>query len=194
MYKQAILILEDDPTWQKILRELVDDLSFRPLVVSSLPEFKEALRARTYALAVVDISLSLANHGDRGGVEALTIVNQLNRRLPTIVVTGYGNLDLAIETLAELEAVYFFKKEEFNRRKFMTVVREKALPTRGITTLSDREREVLTLMSQGHTNAEIAEFLMVSVNTIKKHVQSIFTKLNVNSRAAAVAKMGEESS
>jgi GAF domain-containing protein len=54
--------------------------------------------------------------------------------------------------------------------------------------LSEREREVLTLLIQGQTNKEIAETLTVSVNTVKKHVQSIFTKLNVDSRAAAVAK------
>jgi GAF domain-containing protein len=54
--------------------------------------------------------------------------------------------------------------------------------------LSKREREVLSLLIQGQTNKEIAETLTVSVNTVKKHVQSIFTKLNVDSRAAAVAK------
>ena len=43
-------------------------------------------------------------------------------------------------------------------------------------------------MGQGKTNNQIADELVVTVNTIKKHVQSIFTKLNVNSRAAAVAK------
>jgi GAF domain-containing protein len=54
--------------------------------------------------------------------------------------------------------------------------------------LSEREREVLALLIDGQTNKEIAEALTVSVNTVKKHVQSIFTKLNVDSRAAAVAK------
>jgi len=54
--------------------------------------------------------------------------------------------------------------------------------------LSEREREVLALLIDGRTNKEIAEALTVSVNTVKKHVQSIFTKLNVDSRAAAVAK------
>ncbi|MBN1219348.1 MAG: GAF domain-containing protein [Anaerolineae bacterium] len=59
--------------------------------------------------------------------------------------------------------------------------------------LSEREREVLTLLIQGRTNKEIAEALTVSINTVKKHVQSIFTKLNVDSRAAAVAKaLGQE--
>jgi DNA-binding NarL/FixJ family response regulator len=193
VYKQTVLILEDDPAWQKILGELVEDLSYKPWVVSTLTEVQGALAARTYALAVVDISLSLAAHSDRGGVEALKIIKRLHRRLPTIVVTGHGTLDLVIETLGDLEADYFFRKDEFDRSKFKAVVRGKALPDTGLNLLSDREREVLILLSQGHTNLEIAQALTVSVNTVKKHVQSIFTKLNVNSRAAAVAKIAEES-
>jgi DNA-binding NarL/FixJ family response regulator len=59
-------------------------------------------------------------------------------------------------------------------------------PTLG---LSDREEEVLRLMSQGLTNKQIAKKLTVSVNTVKKHTQNIFTKLNVESRTAAVAKL-----
>ncbi len=54
--------------------------------------------------------------------------------------------------------------------------------------LSEREEEVLALLIQGYTNKQIAEVLTVTVNTVKKHVQSIFTKLNVDNRAAAVAK------
>ncbi len=56
------------------------------------------------------------------------------------------------------------------------------------SSLSEREHEVLTLLIDGLTNKQIADELVVSVNTVKKHVQSIFTKLNVDSRAAAVAR------
>ncbi len=44
---------------------------------------------------------------------------------------------------------------------------------------------MLALLVQGKTNNEIAEELIVSVNTIKKHVLAIFATLDVNSRAAA---------
>ncbi len=47
-------------------------------------------------------------------------------------------------------------------------------------------------MRQGRTNKEIAAALMVTVNTIKKHAQSIFTKLDANTRAEAVAKAMEQ--
>ncbi len=53
--------------------------------------------------------------------------------------------------------------------------------------VSEREIDVLKLMAQGKSNKEIGSALFVSAGTIKSHVKSIFAKLNVNSRAEAVA-------
>jgi DNA-binding NarL/FixJ family response regulator len=52
--------------------------------------------------------------------------------------------------------------------------------------LTDREHDVLRLIAEGATNAEIAERLHVSGGTVKSHVGSIFTKLGVRDRAAAI--------
>jgi DNA-binding NarL/FixJ family response regulator len=52
--------------------------------------------------------------------------------------------------------------------------------------LTDREHEVLRLMARGATNAEIAAELYVAEATVKTHVGSIFTKLDVRDRAAAI--------
>ena len=53
--------------------------------------------------------------------------------------------------------------------------------------VSEREIDVLKLMAQGKTNKEIGSALFISGGTVKSHVKSIFSKLNVNSRAEAVA-------
>jgi DNA-binding NarL/FixJ family response regulator len=52
--------------------------------------------------------------------------------------------------------------------------------------LTDREHDVLRLMARGATNAEIAEALHVAEATVKTHVGSIFGKLGVRDRAAAI--------
>jgi DNA-binding NarL/FixJ family response regulator len=53
--------------------------------------------------------------------------------------------------------------------------------------LSAREREVLAGLAAGQTNREIAETLVISQHTVGRHVESIFAKLGVSSRAAATA-------
>jgi DNA-binding NarL/FixJ family response regulator len=53
--------------------------------------------------------------------------------------------------------------------------------------VSEREIDVLKLMAQGKSNKEIGAVLFISAGTVKSHVKSIFAKLNVNSRAEAVA-------
>jgi LuxR family maltose regulon positive regulatory protein len=54
--------------------------------------------------------------------------------------------------------------------------------------LSERELQVLTLIAEGHSNQQIAEALIVSVGTVKKHLNNIFGKLGVESRTQAVAR------
>lgn len=56
----------------------------------------------------------------------------------------------------------------------------------GGTELSQRQLEVLQLVSQGFSNREIAGALNVSENTVKTHVKRLFKQLNVNTRAACV--------
>lgn len=52
--------------------------------------------------------------------------------------------------------------------------------------LSPRENEILSLIAKGKTNKEIGQQLLISPNTVKNHVDSILTKLNVHSRSEAV--------
>jgi len=53
--------------------------------------------------------------------------------------------------------------------------------------LSAREREVMSLIAGGHTNGEIAAHLFLAEKTVKNHVRSIYSKLGVDSRRAAIA-------
>jgi DNA-binding NarL/FixJ family response regulator len=59
-------------------------------------------------------------------------------------------------------------------------------PPRALELLTGREREVLSLIGQGHTNGEIARRLFVGEGTVKTHINHVFTKLNLRDRAAAI--------
>ncbi len=70
-----------------------------------------------------------------------------------------------------------------------TAGRELYQPPMASAGLTPREREVLKLMAQGLSNAEIAQRLTIELGTVKNHVHNILTKLNVNSRRDAVAQL-----
>jgi ATP/maltotriose-dependent transcriptional regulator MalT len=62
-----------------------------------------------------------------------------------------------------------------------------ATPTKSAYGLSRRELEVLRLVASGKTNREIAATLVISEHTVARHLQNIFAKLGLSSRAAATA-------
>lgn len=57
--------------------------------------------------------------------------------------------------------------------------------------LTARELEVLDLIARGHTNGQIAEALVVSQSTVRRHVEHLFAKLGVGSRVAAAVKANQ---
>lgn len=58
---------------------------------------------------------------------------------------------------------------------------------RGVHRLSRRELEVLRLAAQGHSNADIARMLFISVATVRKHMEHVFDRTGVRTRSAAAA-------
>jgi DNA-binding NarL/FixJ family response regulator len=70
--------------------------------------------------------------------------------------------------------------------RYRRVVAPAARDAARLDLLTGREHDVLRLMARGATNAEIAAALYVAEATVKTHVGSIFTKLGVRDRAAAI--------
>lgn len=56
----------------------------------------------------------------------------------------------------------------------------------GLEELTEREREVLALIAEGHTNQDIADALVISVKTVNRHRENIMAKLNLHSRVELV--------
>jgi len=57
-----------------------------------------------------------------------------------------------------------------------------------IEPLSKREREILQLVSEGRSNREIARYLVIAISTVKSHLNTIYSKLQVQSRTQAIAR------
>lgn len=66
-----------------------------------------------------------------------------------------------------------------------------AAPPQAFPELTEREREILELIAQHHTNIEIADRLSLSPKTVRNHVSNIFTKLQVIDRAQAIIRARE---
>ncbi len=185
------LIVEDDAGWQSILAELLEQAGFTPRVCRSFAEALGRMRRERYALAVVDLSLasSLRPHENRDGYRLLA--NTQAAGIPTLVVSGMGSPEEAEQAYREHGIFAYLEKQAFDRRVFLQLV-EEALSahreTSPLERLTPRERQVLDLLVEGKTNKEIAEALVISPNTVKRHLQGIFAKLGVTTRAAAVAE------
>lgn len=65
---------------------------------------------------------------------------------------------------------------------------ERQHPRFGWESLTPAERDVVVLVAEGHTNAEIAERLFISVNTVKKHLSHVYAKVDVDGRADLAAQ------
>jgi two-component system, LuxR family, response regulator DctR len=111
----------------------------------------------------------------------------LTQRLPVIFLTGHGDVPMAVDTLKR-GAFDFFEKP-FNDNALMDRVQQglagsraagaaAAVQTR-LTTLSQREREVLDLILAGNMNKVVADKLGISMRTVEVHRAHIFDKMQV---------------
>jgi DNA-binding NarL/FixJ family response regulator len=71
---------------------------------------------------------------------------------------------------------------------FGSLPRASAAPAEPFPELTEREREILTLIAQGHANQASAQRLVLSIKTVQNHVSNIFGKLEVATRAEAIVR------
>jgi len=139
------------------------------------------------ARAAVDIEASL------GAVRTRTLV--LHSRDDQVIPVGEGRLLAAGIPGAEFIELdsrnHILLEDQPAWRRFQEVVLEFARPDRAVRAsvfagLSEREREVLALISDGLSNTDIAARLKISEKTVRNHTSNLFDKLGVWSRAQAI--------
>jgi DNA-binding NarL/FixJ family response regulator len=166
--------------------------------VDNGPSLLRALTTHKPDVAVVDVRLppTFTDEGLKAAIEARRQIPGL----PVLVLSQYVEQLYARELLADRSGGvgYLLKDRVFNVDQFVDAVRQVAgggtamdpevvaqLLTRRsafddpLTTLTPREKEVLSLMAEGRSNAAIAARMFVTEKAVSKHTNSIFTRLGL---------------
>lgn len=138
------------------------------------------------------------------GIEATRVIKEHHPQIQVIALTSYKERELVQGVLKAGAIGYLLKDVSANELIDAIHAAHSGKPTlspEATQTLIDlsmnemkagndltaREREVLSLMVEGFSNARIAEQLMISRGTVKFHISNILCKLSVSSRTEAVA-------
>jgi DNA-binding NarL/FixJ family response regulator len=180
-------ILEDQPNWE---------------VVAEASDGKDAILKAIQAkpdVAVLDYSLPLVN-----GLEVTRQIRALLPRTEVLIFTMHDNETLIQELLKAGARGYLLKSDARRHligaieslalhRPFFTAKVSEALldsyltkPSREGSSLTNRERSVVQLIAEGHTNKQIAHILEISLKTVETHRASVMRKLNLSSSAGLV--------
>jgi DNA-binding NarL/FixJ family response regulator len=145
------------------------------------------------------------------GINGIDCIRQVKGKAPTtqfMMFTVYENDEKVFEALKAGASGYLLKntglvqliealKELHNggspmssniARKLVTVFREEKKDITPVEKLSNRENEILQLLSKGLLYKEIADKLSISVNTVRQHIHKIYEKLHVQNRTEAINK------
>jgi NarL family two-component system response regulator LiaR len=112
---------------------------------------------------------------------------QLVQRAMQAGAIGYLLKGVSIDKLGEAIRAAHAHQPTLSAEAVTALVQAADSPHRIGQDLSEREREVLELLAEGLSNAEIAEQMVVSVAAVKYHVSSILSKLGATNRTEAVA-------
>jgi DNA-binding NarL/FixJ family response regulator len=136
------------------------------------------------------------------GVEATAAISRAHPEVKVVVLTSFGEVERVHAALAAGAAGYLLKDADpeevatairaaaagevhLDAAVARQLTRRMAAPQVGLGSLTAREREILTLVAQGHSNREIAARLVISERTARTHVSNVLAKLQLASRTQA---------
>ncbi|MCG3210263.1 MAG: Transcriptional regulatory protein LiaR [Anaerolineae bacterium] len=204
MSKVSILVVDDHQVVRLGLQTL---LNIKPdfEVVGQAATADEAIAA--VAVLQPQIVLMDLRLPGRSGVEACREIKTRWPHIHVIMLTSFANDELVLDAINAGAEGYVLKRVQDNElvegiravargeaildpvvtAKLMARVRqaEQEMEYHAFQSLSKREMEVLNLVAQGKTNAEIGQTLHLSEKTVGNHVSTILSKLDVTNRIEA---------
>jgi LuxR family maltose regulon positive regulatory protein len=171
-------------------------------VLATLDVLEEQAQAAGRLAQAIQISLLKALAWQSEG-ESVAALESFERSLSWAELEGYVRLFLEASTavipLLRQAVSRGIRPEYANRLLAAFAVEEEAsVPASQVAEsnallepLTQRELEVLHLICEGHSNQQISERLVVTMNTVKKHTSNIYGKLGVKRRTQAVARARE---
>lgn len=202
-----VLLVDDHPLVREGLRALLTALPNMTIVGEASDGEEAVTRALEQQpdLILMDLHLPKLN-----GIEATRRIVQASPHIGILVLTMLGDDDSvfgamragargyllkgagkeevlrAITVVAHGEAIFSPQIAQRLMQYFATM--RPVIPEQAFPELTEREREVLALMVDGKSNAQIADILVLSPKTVSNHISNIFNKLQVVDRAQAVSR------
>jgi DNA-binding NarL/FixJ family response regulator len=205
MHTTTVGIVEDDTVLRSTLKRLIGEAS-NCRCVAACATGEEGL-AKLPALAP-DVVLMDLNLPQMSGTECIRRLKELLPSTQVIVLTVYEDSEHIFHALKAGASGYLLKRSEPEEvieaiknakeggapmssqiaRRVVLSFHEVTAPGQATTALTDRETEILSLLSKGFANKEIADKLQISVPTVRTHLRHIYEKLHVRSRTEAIVK------
>jgi two-component system response regulator FixJ len=183
----VVHVVDDEEAVRKSLAFLLATAGFAVRVHESATSFLAAAPAAGKACLVTDLKMP-----DLSGVELLQKLNGMGVTMPTVVITGHGDVPMAVAAM-KAGAVDFIEKP-FEDEVLIEAIKRaasrlddaaeithdvQALRPR-LAALSERERQVLSLIVAGLPNKTIAYDLGISARTVEVHRANIMSKMQAH--------------
>jgi DNA-binding NarL/FixJ family response regulator len=192
-----VVVADDDVLLREGLASLLDRSGFEVVgKAGDGVELVDLVRSINPEVAIVDIRMPPGHSTE--GLEAARLIRQELPETAIVVLSAYVEVEEAMELLAGGERVgYLLKSRVSDVAEFIHTIRTIAAGASVVDpslvqelvqarrrrdpldALSPREREVLSLMAEGASNAGIAARIYVSEGTVEKHVRNILMKLDL---------------
>lgn len=205
-----VLIADDHPLFRRGVRELLDDLPDYEVAGEAISGEEAVAQAASIQPDVVLMDIRMPG---LNGIEATRQIVAQSPHVRVLMVTMFeddnsiflamraGARGYILKDAAEEELLRAIKAAAGGEAIFSPTVAARvinyfaepklAAPRDAFPELTEREREVLALVANGLSNAEIAAQLALSLKTVRNHVSNIFSKLQVADRARAIIRARE---